>query len=71
MNESHFVENAAPTLIERLDELGRVGDLRLSLEELRDQLVNTPAFAILDSEMYGQLILERARELVNIQNSNT
>jgi len=66
VNELHFVDNAAPMLIERLDELGRVGDLRFPLAELRILLKNTPAFAILDSEVYGQLILDRARELVDI-----
>jgi len=66
MNETHFVENAAPALIERLDELGRVGDLQLPLAELREKLKDTLAEDILDSEAYGQLILDRARELLHI-----
>jgi len=67
MQELSFVENAAPMLIERLDELGRVGDLQLPLEELRQKIKDTPAFAILNSEHYGQSILERARELIHIE----
>ncbi len=69
MKEEHFVENAAPMLIERLDELGRVGELKLPLTELRERLKGTPAYAILDSDVYAQQILDRAREILHMQSS--
>jgi len=66
MRETHFVDNAAPALIERLDELGRVGDLQLPLPELRERLKDTLAYNLLDSE-HAQDILERARELLHMK----
>jgi hypothetical protein len=70
MQEHHFVENAAPVLIERLDELGRVGDLQLSLPELRERIRDTPAYDILVNEHYAQQILDRARELLHMEASS-
>ncbi len=67
MIEPNFVENAAPMLIERLYKLDRIRDLKLPLAELRVQLSNTSALVMLDSETYGQLVLERARELVHME----
>ncbi|WP_287128323.1 hypothetical protein [Candidatus Cyanaurora vandensis] len=61
----HFVDNAAATLVERLDEMGRVGELQLSLTELHARLQGTAAANLLNSE-YSQAVLERARQLVHL-----
>ena len=62
--ESYYVNNAAPDLIERLDELGRVGDLQMPLGDLRERYHGTPIAPLL--ELHGQAILDRARFVVNI-----